>query len=189
MPESRWMGKLIQNITTGEEHYLPSDFVQKYEHGGVFLADEADNSDASTILVLNSALANGHITLPNGRRIVKHKDFVFIVSANTFGHGQSREYVGRSQLDAAFLDRFVGSTVEMGYDKKLETALCPEAEIRDAVWGIRDKVQSLKLRRIVSTRAILAARKLMLGQGKTLKQALQGITVGWSDADRKAVGV
>lgn len=189
MPESRWMGKLIQNITTGEEHYIPSKFVEIYEQGGVFLADEVDNSDASTLLVLNSALANGHITLPNGRRVQRHKDFIFIVSANTYGHGQSREYVGRSQLDAAFLDRFVGSTVEMGYDRALETALCPEAEIREAVWGIRDKVESLKLRRIVSTRSVLSARQIVLAEGEKLKDALREITVGWSEADCKAVGI
>lgn len=189
MGESAWLGRVIPNLSTGQLEYHETPFVQAVRNGGVFLADELDNSDASTILVLNSVLANGHITLPNGERLKKSKDFVFIASANTYGHGQSREYVGRSQLDAAFLDRFVGSTIEMDYDRTLEAVLCPETEILEKVHAIRDKVAALKLRRLVSTRAILAARDLVLGQRQTLPQALAAITTGWSEADKKAVGV
>lgn len=36
-----------------------------YEEGGVFLLDEVDAADANVLLVINQALANGHLPVPN----------------------------------------------------------------------------------------------------------------------------
>lgn len=190
LPESTMIGRMVPNLTTGTENYRGTPFVDLYENGGVFLLDEVDNSDASTLLILNSALANGHLTLPDGRRVVRHADFVLIASANTYGHGQSRQYVGRQQLDAAFLDRFVGSTLSLDYDTELERALCPERALLDAVHSMRDKMRQLQtVRRIISTRGLLAARKLVLQLGDSVPDALRAITEGWTPEDRRAVGI
>lgn len=189
LPESALVGRLIPNLTTGTDNYRSAPFVDAYANGGVYLLDEVDNADASTLLVLNSALANGHLTLPSGERVARHPDFILIASANTYGHGQSREYVGRTQLDAAFLDRFVGATVTLDYDETLERALCPETEIRDAVLAVRTKARALKLRRIVSTRGMLHVRRLVTQCGDSVRDALHALTEGWTAEDRSAVGV
>jgi MoxR-like ATPase len=189
-PESALIGRMVPNLTTGAENYRSTPFVDCYRNGGVFLLDEVDNADASTLLILNSALANGHLTLPSGERVTRHATFLLICSANTYGHGQSRQYVGRTQLDAAFLDRFVGATLTLDYDPDLEAQLCPEKDIRAAVQGIRTKMRELgTVRRIISTRAVLAARKLVTAVGDSIPAALLAITEGWTDEDRRAVGI
>jgi cobaltochelatase CobS len=43
-------------------------------------------------------------------------------SANTYGRGPDRAYVGRQQIDAATLDRFVMVTVDV--DEALEQSVC-----------------------------------------------------------------
>jgi MoxR-like ATPase len=190
LPESALIGRMVPDLTTGTERYRSVPFVDTYRSGGTFLLDEVDNADASTLLILNSALANGHITLPSGERVERHADFLLIVSANTYGHGQSRQYVGRTQLDAAFLDRFVGATLTMDYDADLEKTLCPEREILAAVHGVRDKMRQLgTVRRIISTRAVIAARRLVTQVGDSIPAALLAVTEGWTDEDRRAVGI
>jgi cobaltochelatase CobS len=189
LPESAFVGRMIPNLTDGTERYRTTPFVEAYRNGGVFMADEIDNADASTLLVINSALANGHMTLPSGERIERHADFVFIGSANTYGHGQSREYVGRTQLDAAFLDRFVGATLTLDYDRDLETALCPDDTLRETVWRIRDETRRLKLRRVVSTRALVSAFTLKARMNYDEFEISRRITEGWTVEDRRACGV
>lgn len=189
LPESTFIGRNVPNLSTGAEVYHGTPFTECYGNGGVYCLDEVDNGDASTLLIMNSALANGHITLPSGQRLARHDDFVMIASANTYGHGQSREYVGRGQLDAAFLDRFIGATLEMDYDGALEMALVPEREIRDRVQSIRETCKRTPIRRIVSTRAVIAARSLVLEVGDSIDEAMLALTVGWTVEDRRACGI
>ncbi len=190
LPESTFTGRMVPNLTTGDEHFRGTTFTRMFEHGGLFMFDECDNLDPSTALVVNSALANGHLTLPGDAGVLtKSPNFYAIACMNTYGHGQSREYVGRAQLDAAFLDRFVGATLPVDYDPTLEAKLCPETEIRNAVLAIRQKTRDLKLRRVVSTRALIAARKLVVQLGKSVPDAMRAITEGWTIEDRKACGV
>lgn len=189
LPESAFIGRLIPNLSDGTESYRTTPFVESYRKGGVFMADEIDNADPSTVLILNSALSNGHLTVPSGERISRHDDFVLVASANTYGHGQSREYVGRSALDAAFLDRFVGSTISLDYDPDLERQLVPDDTLRSRVQSMRSTCRELKLRRIVSTRALKAAHTLMTALDDTLDDAMLAVTEGWTPEDRRAVGV
>ena len=76
----------------------------------------------------------------------------------------------------------------MDYDEKLELALCPIMEVYEAVKSLRQKVASLKLRRIVSTRAFSAAQR-MGSNGMKPKDILKRLTIDWSENDRKSVGV
>lgn len=188
LPESALLGRMIPNLSSGEERYRVAPFVECYRNGGVFLLDEVDNADASTVLVLNSALANGHLTLPSGERVTRHADFALIASANTYGHGQSREYVGRNQLDAAFLDRFVGATVSLDYDPELERALVPHKLIRERVQEVRARVRELKLRRVVSTRALVAVAKLIHAGDYSIVEGIAALTEGWSIEDKRSCG-
>lgn len=154
----------------GNYHRTP--FREAFEHGGVFLFDEVDASSANAMLSFNAALANGHMDFPDGI-VERHPDFVAIASANTFGNGQDRLYVGRNQLDAATLDRFV--TVEMNYDEKLEKALVG-TDRKAIAWvefvqRTRKAVSDLKLRYVVSPRASLQGSKLLLAGMDTAQVA------------------
>lgn len=185
--ESVLTGRLIPNLTDGSERYIGSKFTQLYEQGGTFLGDEFDSADSNMMLVINTALANGYMILPDGRRINRHPDFFFFAAANTYGHGATRMYVGRNPLDAATLDRFVGATFEMDYDRTLETELTGKAKWLTRLWAIRDKVATLKMRRVVSTRAVLSLHR-WVGSGMPEDVAFQTVFSGWTPEELTQVG-
>jgi len=157
MSESQLLGWLLPVSEGGRFTYVPSSFVNAYENGGVFLIDEIDAADENVLLVINSAIANGHLALPQRTEkpvAKRHENFVCIAAANTYGHGADRIYAGRNQLDGATLDRFRCAIVEMNYDAKLEgTLIDPEV----LAWGvaIRGAITGHKLRRVMSTRALV----------------------------------
>ena len=106
--ESAFTGKLLPLGDHGRFEYVESDFVRIYENGGVFLFDEIDAADSNVLVFLNQSLANGsfHCAQRIGNTLVKkHKDFVAIAAANTFGTGADSLYTGRNSLDAATPDR------------------------------------------------------------------------------------
>lgn len=192
MSESALTGRAIPNLSNGETAFQTTDFVRCYEAGGVFLIDEVDAADPNVMLVINTALANGHMPLPNrsdAPSATRHPDSVIVCAANTWGTGADRQYVGRNQLDAAFLDRFVGATVEVDYDRDLEASLVGDAHICARVWNIRSKVQEMKLRRVVGTRFLLACTRLVKGAGETLNDALIACTTGWTSDERSKAGI
>src|SRR5262249_40226256 len=119
MSEGQLLGRLVPTGEAGRFEYLRSEVVRCYEEGGVFLFDEIAAADSNTLLVINSALANGQMCVPNRPHnpvAVKHPDFVCMAAANTFGTGADRQYVGRNQLDESTLDRFRIGQIEMDYD-------------------------------------------------------------------------
>lgn len=129
---------------------VSTEFRRAYETGGVFLFDEVDGSSPNATLAFNAALANGHAVFPDGQ-IARHKDFICIAAANTWGLGGTNEYVGRNKLDAAFLDRFV--TLAWGVDEALETATCGNAAWSKRVQGIRANVARKGIKVLVTPRA------------------------------------
>jgi cobaltochelatase CobS len=144
------------------------------------------------LLVANSSLANGSLALPNRTDApvsTRHPDSVIIAAANTYGSGPDRQYVGRNQLDTAFLNRFTCTTIAVDYDRELESSLTGDAHICARVWQIRDKVAELKLRRVVGTRDLLAIVRLVKGAGETLDQALTAFSEGWTHDERVKCGI
>jgi MoxR-like ATPase len=137
----------------GSYHTTP--FREAFQNGGLWLGDEMDSWSPEAALAANAALANGHASFPDTPTpIAAHKDFFVVAAANTFGHGADREYVGRNEMDAATLDRFV--TVPVDYDKALETEIAGSfTDWRDLVWTIRANVESHRIRRVVGTRSIV----------------------------------
>lgn len=101
--------------------YRKSAFVQCFENGEVFIADEFDCCSAAVATYLNGAIANKVITLPTGEVLEAHENFRFVAIMNTVGYGADYRYVGREQLDAATLDRFV--MLEVPYDWDMAQAL------------------------------------------------------------------
>lgn len=174
--ESQLLGRI-----TSAGKYLPALFVTLFEKGGVFLLDEVDAGDANVLLVLNSALANGNLAVParvDKPTAKRHPNFVLICAANTWGTGADWQYVGRNQLDAAFLSRFAGAVLEVGYDPMLEQSLT------DAAWyvafvGVRNAAILARLRRVLGTRELLAGQR-WLTAGRTTEQVWKKLTTGWT---------
>lgn len=156
--------------------YRGTPFREAFEHGGVFLFDEMDASDSAALLCVNQALANDEMAFPDGM-VKRHPDFVCIAAANTFGHGADRMYVGRSQLDAATLDRF--ARIAMDYDEELEERLAiaavPAENAEQArgwvarVRAIRAEARLANMRVCVSMRAAIEGAR-DLAAGDTLQE-------------------
>lgn len=164
--ESHLVGRNLPQ-PDGSFKFECSPFVKTYENGGVHLFDELDSADANVMTFLNAALANGHLSVPQAGRIFeKHKDTVLLCAANTYGTGATRTYVGRNQLDAATLDRFACSTVEIGYDKKLEESLARSIlgtdDLLKKLWAVRyEVIDRNHMRRIMSTRTVVNSHTLV----------------------------
>ncbi|GGG66138.1 AAA family ATPase [Epilithonimonas arachidiradicis] len=140
---------------------VSTDFRKAYEQGGVFLFDEIDASFPQAILAFNAALANDFMDFPDGR-VEKHKDFYCIAAANTYGTGADRQYVGRNQLDAASLDRFIFMSWEI--DENLERQLAGNDEWTSYVQKVRKAVAKINERIVISPRAsIIGAELLKVG--------------------------
>lgn len=192
MSESKLEGYLAPTGDAGRFEFITTDFIRAYEEGGLFLLDELDACDPNVLLVVNAALANGHLALPKRYKkpvAKRHKDFVLIASANTYGTGANRMYVGRNQLDEATLDRFRMGQIEMDFDHDLETSLVADEEIRTSWWKVRAKVNEMKLRRVISTRTMVTAATQLKPAGFTLQQCLTQLTLGWSDDELSRVGL
>ena len=161
--------------------YRETGLVRAATRGGVFLGDELDAGHPGVSVGLNMVLANPVFATPTGM-VQKHRDFVGIVGMNTYGTGANRQYVGRNQLDAATLDRFV--VIEWDLDPALEAAMVgvdmPQQSLTLG-WGgvmtakewlvrvqsVRNAIDSLGIRHIVSPRATLNGNKLFnVGVGR-----------------------
>lgn len=191
MSESQLAGWLLPTGSNGKFEYHASPFVRCYEEGGVFLFDEIDSADPNALTFINAALANGHMTVPQritNSRIAKHKDFVCLAAANTFGLGADMQYVGRNQLDAATLDRFRAGIVTMDYDPKVESALC-DAEV--LVWGrgIRKQISQHGLQRIMSMRTLISFTKMKKSYGWGKDRWAEQFFADWTADEKSRLGV
>ena len=140
--------------------YVPGIMRQPFEHGGVLALDEVDNCNPSVLTALNTALANGHYTFPD-TVVEKHPDFIVVGSGNTYGRGADRMYVGRNQLDAATLDRFV--VIDWDYDEDAEIAWAgPNSkEWVTYIQKVRATAVKHSMRVIISPRASIFGTKLL----------------------------
>jgi cobaltochelatase CobS len=142
--------------------YMTTAFRDAYENGGVFLMDEMDAGNPNVLIIVNQALAASMAPFPDGM-VKKHDDFIFIATANTFGLGANRQYVGRNQLDAATLDRFV--TIEWPVDEKLEAMLVHGYEHGErwhkVVIKVRRHVDETGIRAVVSPRMTVRGAMLL----------------------------
>lgn len=145
----------LTGFIDGHGNYHTTPFRQAYEFGGVWVADEIDAWDAAALLSANSALANGYATFPDRKEpILRSSNFRMVATANTFGNGADRVYIGRNELDAATLDRF--ATIDVDYDLNLERIFGRgNQRWLDHVWRIRKIVNEKKIRHVVSSRAII----------------------------------
>lgn len=158
-----------------------TEFRQAYEKGGLFLFDEIDASYPQAVLAFNAALANDYMDFPD-KRIPRHKDFYCIAAANTFGQGADRQYIGRNQLDAASLDRFV--FIDWKFDENLERELAGNDEWVDFVQEVRKVIADLKIRHVVSPRASIFGSKLL---DKGIERKAVEKSVIWKGLDTSTI--
>lgn len=169
--ESKIMGYMDAN-----GKYVRTPFRDAFEHGGLFVLEEADASAAKALLAVNNAVENESSDFPDGM-VKRHEDFICVLAMNTFGTGATRQYVGRSQLDAATIDRY--AVLEFGYDEALERAVAlAEFDGADSwvseVQAFRARVEAAGVRHVVSPRASKNGAKL-LKQGLPLDVIRQSV--------------
>ena len=138
--------------------YQETQFYRAFKDGGLFFLDEMDASVPEVLVLLNAAIANGYFDFPTGR-VNAHEDFRIVSAANTVGRGANMEYTGRSQLDAATLDRF--TIVQFDYDPEVEYALAGSTDLYNFVNDLRDIIKNNSIRYVVSMRATINSTKLM----------------------------
>lgn len=180
----------ILGYMQAEGEYVRSLFREAFEHGGVFHFDEFDNGHPSVLAVINAALANGAMAFPD-QMVKRHVDFRCVASANTYGQGPDRAYVGRQQIDAATLDRFSVETI--GVDEALELSLCTAtgldkdqvARVLNYIRGLRKTAEERAMTVVISPRASVGMCRL-LAAGKTWEAAVQSrVHRGMGDKDWK----
>lgn len=183
MSEAHLLGRTVPNLMKGRNIFVGAGFLDCYEKGGVYLLDEVDASDSNLLLALNTALSNRYCNVPNRRkkpRADQHDDFICIATANTYGRGADRVYVGRNQLDEATIERFRMGTVVMGYDLVVEKALCPDDDLRTELQRIRTRIEQSGVRRIVSTRFLQDAHIMRKKKDWSVEKIKKVLFQGWT---------
>ena len=144
----------VSGYKNAQGEYEETPFYKAWKNGGLFFADELDNSTAEAIIALNAALANGYYTFPNsGEKVAKNPNFYCIAAGNTNGQGATEEYCGRYQMDESSRDRF--AFIEIGYNKKVEESICNgHLDILEFVRDLRSVTKSLQIKLICGYRAI-----------------------------------
>jgi cobaltochelatase CobS len=144
-------------------NYVPGVFTKVIKEGGLIVIDEVDNGN-SNVLMCTKGILSGLIYMPYGMQEV-HPDCKIMCTANTWGLGPDREYVGRNALDAALLNEFV--CIEWPYDTVAERNWIKQTYARvekpyitekqfdkfvDRFQKMRDYAESNKIRVIFSSR-------------------------------------
>lgn len=144
----------ISGYKNAQGEYEETPFYKAWKNGGLFFADELDNSTAEAIIALNAALANGYYTFPNsGEKVAKNPNFYCIAAGNTNGQGATEEYCGRYQMDESSRDRF--AFIEIDYNAKVEESICGgHLDILEFVRDLRSVTKSLQIKLICGYRAI-----------------------------------
>lgn len=167
--------------------YVRSQFRDAYENGGVFLMDEIDAGNSNVLIFINAALSSDYCAFPDGM-VKKHEDFRFIGTGNTYGTGASRQYVGRNQLDAATIDRFI--VLDWPIDKKLEESFVKHLKFGSrwlrVIEEVREVIEKSEARLIVSPRATMKGA-LLLEAGADFKQALESSVLSQATKDQRKI--
>jgi len=162
-------------------NYHESAVYDAYKNGKILLFDEIDAANPAVLTIINAMLSNGLAEFPNGQ-VERHKNFVCFAAANTYGRGADRLYVGRNQLDAATLERFV--VINFDYDENLELELSANKEFTRKIQKIRARVFDLKARITVSPRASFKGA-MLLANGFSESEALEMLVFKGIEKDIK----
>ena len=143
----------ISGYKNARGEFEQTPFYLAWKFGGVYFADELDNSQAEAIIALNTALANGYYTFADtNEKVAKHPNFRCIAAGNTNGQGATEEYCGRYQMDESSRDRFV--FVKIDYNTKVEESITKHADILEFVRALRVASGKLQIKLICGYRGI-----------------------------------
>jgi len=148
----------ILGFVDANGNYKSTGFRESFENGGVFLMDEIDAGNPNVLIVVNSAISNGFCSFPD-KMVYAHENFRFVATANTFGNGADTRFVGRNQLDAATLDRFI--TIDFLIDEALEKIICGNDEWLEKVRNLRKECEENNRDIVVSPRVSIYGAKLI----------------------------
>ena len=169
----------LLGFVNAQGKYVTSPVREAYENGGLLLLDEFDCAHAGVVTILNSLLANGHCSFPDGI-VNKNPNFICICACNTYGRGANVDYVGRNRLDGATLDRFI--VIDVDYDAKLEKKLCDNDAWFNIIKKIRANAEKQGIKTIISPRASMDGADLLDG-GFTVKEVLNMTIFKGQDKD------
>ena len=143
--------------------YVEKNFIRSFTREALYLIDEADNINPSTLTGLNAPTGNRMLTTPDARQLTANDKWRMIAAINTIGHGADDVYLGRFPWDGATRDRYV--FIRCDYDRKLEKHLAGDlTDWLDRVTAYRKANSKLKMRHIFGTRAVeTGARGLRSG--------------------------
>jgi cobaltochelatase CobS len=137
----------------GTYHRTP--FREAYEHGGAYAFDEMDRcGDPRALLAVNPHLANAFGVFPDGQ-IARHKDFLLMGTANTWGFGATADYSGATKLDAAFKSRFP-TRLTWNIDEQFETTISGNPAWAARVQRARANGKKHGIKVLIDTRITLA---------------------------------
>ncbi len=124
--------------------YKEGGLIEAWREGKILIIDEMPKLDPNTAGLLNDPLAKsakeGAIIF-NGLNepVEKHPDFGCIATGNVFGKAISSTYIGNNKQDSSLLDRFSGSSYEIGFNESLERSLI-YPHLVDACINIRNTI-------------------------------------------------
>lgn len=133
-----------------------TNFRNAYENGGMFIIDELDAGNPNILTVINSALSNDFCPFPDGM-VKRNEKFLCVCTANTYGEGESVQYIGRNILDSATKDRF--ATLFVGYDTTIEKNIHSGAF--ELIHQLREFFKKNGQQFVISTRGIQRLSRLV----------------------------
>lgn len=164
----------ITGFTDAMGAFQESQFYKAFKNGGIFFLDEMDASIPEVLVILNAAIANRYFDFPAPIGYVEaHPDFRVVAAGNTLGQGASLEYVGRTQLDAASLNRF--AVINVDYDRNIEMNCAQnDKDLVDFIHDVRQASVKAGIKMVVSYRDIsrIVKMKSALGIRRALETGL-----------------
>jgi len=142
----------------GLGEYVTTLMRKTFEFGGICLLDEIDASNPAGLTIANGMLANALAGFADGM-VQRHPDCHFIAAGNTFGKGADAKYVGRAQLDAATLDRWVNLVWE--YDWDLTRLYAGNDEWTNYVQSLSRAVDTSGVLEVIGPRKAIDGAKLL----------------------------
>ena len=168
-------------------NFLEGKFNRAFEDGGALCIDECFRFDSCVGVLFNPMTdGQGYLPLPNHphkSHLKRHDKNVMFFIDNSWGHGNSFDYVASQKQDNSWLDRLDGVKVSVDYDMDVERALSGDhVDTARMLWDLRSRIKSEGLNRIVSTRRFMDANKWRT-VGKSNAEVLDKFTTGWSDEE------
>lgn len=130
------------------------------QKGALVCFDEVDSANAASNTTINRFMDSSEFIEFVGEFVQRHPKLTIIGTANTYGMGANRVYVGRNQQDGATLDRF--TYLDWPYDENMEMQISPSREWTLRVQQYRKIADTKGIRLVISPRASIKGGLLFI---------------------------